>query len=250
MESPTQVGMISAIWRYPVMGLRGEPMESAQVSGSGILGDRSHVLVDADSGRVIDPIVWQYSWGKTDAFPRMLELGAAYVPHPKDSVRITTASGSPVSSSETDVLRSISEHLDRRLRIVPSPEVMADKARRGRAVHVLTTASLAGLREVYPGGDFAVQRFRPNVLVTPSSGLTGFVEDGWLGRGLSMGSDVRLKVDRLNKRCIFTTLGQPDLPEDTRILETIANQNKNVLGVLCSVELSGAIRVGDPVWLL
>jgi uncharacterized protein YcbX len=232
------------------MGLRGEPMESAEVSGSGILGDRSHVLVDADADRVIDPIVWQYNWGKTEALPRMLELGAVYVPGPGGPVKITATGGSPVSSNESDATRTLSEMLGRRLKIVPSPEVMADKARRGRAVHVLTTASLARLQEAYPEGDFAVQRFRPNVLVTPSSGLTGFVEDGWLGRGLSLGRDVRLKVDRLNKRCSFTTLQQPGLPEDRGILETVASQNRNVLGVLCSVELSGAIRVGDPVCVI
>jgi len=38
-------------------------------------------------------------------------------------------------------------------------------------VHVLTTANLDRLRELYPQGRFEVRRFRPNVVVQPTDGL-------------------------------------------------------------------------------
>ena len=37
-------------------------------------------------------------------------------------------------------------------------------------VHLLTTATLARLHQLYPQGRFEVPRFRPNVVVVPASG--------------------------------------------------------------------------------
>src|SRR3984893_12266668 len=49
-------------------------------------------------------------------------------------------------------------------------------------VHILTTATLQRLHELYPEGRFAVPRCRPNVVVSPTDGSSGFVENAWLGR--------------------------------------------------------------------
>src|SRR5207302_1081822 len=54
-------------------------------------------------------------------------------------------------------------------------------------VHLLTTATIDRLRELYPQGRFEVRRFRPNIVVAPTVGARGFVEDGWAGRTLVVG---------------------------------------------------------------
>src|SRR5207248_5083139 len=51
-------------------------------------------------------------------------------------------------------------------------------------VHMLTTATLDQLRELYPKGRFEVRRFRPNIVVEPASGEKGFVENAWVGHAL------------------------------------------------------------------
>ena len=44
-------------------------------------------------------------------------------------------------------------------------------------VHLLTTATLDHLRELYPQGRFEVRRFPPNIVVESASEETGFMEN-------------------------------------------------------------------------
>src|SRR5262245_34864342 len=50
-------------------------------------------------------------------------------------------------------------------------------------VHLLTTATLSRLSELYPDGRFEVRRFRPNIVVEPTGDGRGFVENSWLKAG-------------------------------------------------------------------
>lgn len=59
-------------------------------------------------------------------------------------------------------------------------------------VHVLTTATIDRLRELYPQGRFEVRRFRPNIVVELASGEKDFAEKNWNGRTLAIGDDVLL----------------------------------------------------------
>ena len=52
-------------------------------------------------------------------------------------------------------------------------------------VHLLTTATLDRLRELYPAGRFEARRFRPNIVI--STAEPGFVENDWLGRTVTVG---------------------------------------------------------------
>jgi uncharacterized protein len=112
-------------------------------------------------------------------------------------------------------------------------------------VHVLTRATLECLQELYPQGRFEVSRFRPNIVVKPTDGSKGFVENDWQGQIIAIGEHVRLKVDLNCARCVMTTLAQRDLPKDSGILRTAAQHNKVNVGVYASVLEGGKIRVGD-----
>ena len=80
-------------------------------------------------------------------------------------------------------------------------------------VHILTTATLQRLHELYPESRFAVPRFRPNVVVSPTDGSSGFVENAWLGRIIAIGESVRLKIDLHCALCVMTTLAQEPGPK-------------------------------------
>src|SRR5207249_11558284 len=82
----------------------------------------------------------------------------------------------------------------------------------------LTTATLDRLGELYPRGRFEVRRFRPNIVVQPASGGTGFIENSWVGHTLAIGDEVRLSVTGPCGRCVMTTLPQGDLPRDPEFL--------------------------------
>jgi uncharacterized protein YcbX len=116
-------------------------------------------------------------------------------------------------------------------------------------VHVLTTATLERLRELYPQGRFEVRRFRPNIVVATAEGQEDFVENAWIGRTLALGDAVRLSITGPCPRCVMTTLAQGDLPKDPGILRTAAQHNQVNVGVYASVLQGGTLRRGDPVWL-
>jgi uncharacterized protein YcbX len=116
-------------------------------------------------------------------------------------------------------------------------------------VHLLTTATLDRLRELYPPGRFEVRRFRPNIVVETASGEKDFVEDAWIGQILAIGDTVRLSITGPCGRCVMTTLPQDDLPRDTGILRTAAQHNRANVGVYASVLQGGKVRRGDSVRL-
>ena len=52
--TPTQrvLGSIVSLWRYPVKSMMGEELNAAEVTKSGLLGDRAYALVDSSDGKV------------------------------------------------------------------------------------------------------------------------------------------------------------------------------------------------------
>ena len=114
-------------------------------------------------------------------------------------------------------------------------------------VHLLTTATLDRLGELYPQGRFEVQRFRPNIVVQLVSDEKGFAENVWLGHTLAIGDEVRLSITGSCGRCVMTTLAQGDLSKDPGILRTAAQHNQANVGVYAAVVQGGTIRRSDPV---
>jgi uncharacterized protein YcbX len=96
-----------------------------------------------------------------------------------------------------------------------------------------------------------VRRFRPNIVIESNSGEKDFIENLWVGKTLSIGQQIVLRVTGRCTRCVMTTLPQSDLPNDLGILRTVASYNQATTGVYASVELEhgGSIKRGDPVWV-
>src|SRR5207248_1039139 len=116
-------------------------------------------------------------------------------------------------------------------------------------LHLLTTATLDRLRELYPQGRFEARRFRPNLVVETASEEKGFVENTWIGQTLAVGEEVRLRITGPCPRCVMTTLPQGDLPKDPGILRAAAQHNQTNVGVYADVIATGTVRRGDPIRL-
>ncbi|MDQ3665229.1 MAG: MOSC domain-containing protein [Acidobacteriota bacterium] len=123
-------------------------------------------------------------------------------------------------------------------------------------VHLLTTATLECLRELYPQGRFEARRFRPNIVVKQASEVQDFIENEWVGHTLSIGEEVRLQITDPCPRCVMTTLPQGDLPRDLGILRTAVNNTVHVpfaqkalpsVGVYARVLQGGRIHRGDRI---
>jgi hypothetical protein len=115
-------------------------------------------------------------------------------------------------------------------------------------VHLLTTATLDRLRELYPQGRFEVRRFRPNIVVEVAEGEKDFVENAWIGQTLAIGDTVRLSVTGQCPRCVMTTLPRGDLPKDAGILRTAAQHcgaNVGIYASILSAARSAAVTPSD-----
>lgn len=97
-----------------------------------------------------------------------------------------------------------------------------------------------------------MRRYRPNVVLDGDD--SGFTENGWPGRGITLGDGPELKVSIIVMRCVMTTLAQSDLPADVDTLRTIAKHNRLEIpgmgvwacaGVYADVTAGGSVSVGD-----
>ena len=242
-----KLGRVRDLWRYPVMGLQGERLQTAEIREAGVIGDHRYVFHDSEAGRVIDPVTYAHRWGETLAFPSMLDLRARFAPGDSTLLDIITPDGRVLSSGDPDFQTRIGETVGLPVKLMEFPQVAETRQRAGRALHLITTASLDSMKNLYAEGDFDPRRFRPNIVVSSRPERNGFAEESWVGETIRIGPELVLRVEKTNTRCKVTTMKQDDLPYDGRILETISQKNGNVLGVMCSVVKGGVVAVGDEL---
>lgn len=268
----SNVGRIVSVWRYPVKSMQGEELNASDVTETGLLGDRTYALIDAADGKVVsakNPKKW----------PGLFDYRAAYVEPPRlgapaPPVRITLPDGQIVRSDEPSVDDILSERIGRKVRLGrtapkagileeywPSVEGLAHQEHVSNealpaetffdcaVVHVLTTATLNRLRGLYPEGRFEVRRFRPNFVVEVYASAADFVENGWIGGTLAIGTELQLTVTGPCPRCVMTTLPQSDLTQDLGILRTVAQHNGAHVGIYAAVSRPGRVIRGVGVAL-
>jgi hypothetical protein len=265
----TTLGSVAALWRYPIKSMQGEAPRSVTITDRGLIGDRAYALIDTASGAVVsakNPRKW----------PTMFGFRAGYAEAPRatgplPAVRIAAPDGSQMATDQPGVDHWLSTMLGRAVHLAAAapqgasleccsldpqdaaqttdpysvplpPGTFFDLA----AVHLVTTATLAELRRRNPQSDFAVARFRPNVVVqTPADG--GFPENDWIGKTICLGAQVRLSVIAPCPRCIMTTLPQGDLPKDSGVLRAAVEHNQGNVGIYAIVVQGGETRLGDPL---
>ena len=265
----TEVGSVVSLWQYPVKSMMGEELNATEVTERGLLGDRAYALVDSPDGKVAtakNPRKW----------PRLFDFRATFIEPAQAAakippVRIALPDGTTVTSDQGDLNQILSKALNREVALraarggaVNAEEYWPDMDGLDHRdtvtdftlpegtffdcamVHLLTTATLDRLRELYPQGRFEVRRFRPNIVVQLASDEKGFAENAWVGHTLAIGTAVRLNITGPCGRCVMTTLAQGDLSRDPGILRTAAQHNQVNVGVYAAVARGGSIRRGDP----
>jgi MOSC domain-containing protein len=295
MMMTEEVGTIAALWRFPVKSMLGEELDATEVSSSGLAGDRAYALIDAATGKVVsakNPRLWPNILG---CRARFLEPPHAGEDPPPVRITLPTGSSLTSDEPDADTVLSDFLGRKVRLARTAPPDFTIDQyhpdvdgldpagnrgtmveARIGSAffaeigqpspvlegsffdlfpLSVLSTSTLARLRELAPQSRIDERRFRMNVIVATAG--WGFVENSWLDHRLMVG-DVDIDVMQPDPRCVMTTLAQQDLPRDTNVLRTLSQHNMIVAGsdglspcagVYAIVATPGNIRRGDPVAL-
>lgn len=273
---------VSSLWRYPVKSMAGEQLDAVEATASGLMGDRSYALIDITNGKV-------GSAKSVKKFGELLKWQAQFVEEPKSdgilpSVRITSPDGTRFNSDEPAAASALTAAFGEQVSLRSSaPEglmlelpagtlsgkhtkttevPLAEAAPRGTlfdyaCIHIVTTATLNFLQQAYAEGQFAIQRFRPNIVVDCSE-KTGFVENAWVDRTLAIGPELVLRVSIPCPRCVMAVLPRVNLPHDPKILRAVAQLNMQNLGdignlpcvgVYADVVTPGRIRQGDSVRL-
>lgn len=271
VETAGALGRVVALWRYPVKSMMGEELNAADLTEHGVRGDRAYALIDSETGKVAsakNPRRWPNLFDHRASFVEPPNRNNAFPP-----VRITLPDGSMLTSDLPDINRRLSAELGREVTLTTAapnePELeeywpnidglahndlVTDEAMRhgtffdASVLHILTTATLDRLRELYPQGRFDPRRFRPNIIIDPSP-AEGFAENEWIGTALRIGADVLVQVTGGCARCVMTTLPQADLPKDPGILRAAAQHNDVHVGIYAKVIQGGSVQRGDRVAL-
>ena len=290
------VGSISALWRFPVKSMRGERLDRAEITERGLVGDRAYALIDAETGKVASAKsvkLFPDLLGCEAAYVKPPEPGCELPP-----VRIALPNGTSVMSGSSETDHALSAFFRRNVVLArsapedftidqyhPNVENLDPEGHRNTLVEqklgsaffaqaglaspvpigsffdlfplsLLTTSALSRLSDLQPQSRFDQRRFRMNLIIATTE--AGFVENGWIGRQLTIGDLVRVGVALPDPRCVMTTLGQDDLPNDTNILRTLVRHNQIAVGsagqfpyagAYAVVVRSGTVCQGDPVEL-
>ena len=280
------VGTVRSLSRYPVKSMQGEEPPSVRIEASGIVGDRTHGLIDVETGKVAsakDPRRWA----------SLLHCRAV---QDGDGLALTLPDGSSTSTLDLGFETRLGDALGRPVRLASqagdagydyvwevdgiAPEEVIEGSRTGTTddghpvstmplafmapgtfqdvapITLMTTAALSTMAALYPDGDWSPDRFRSNLLLDVAG--DSVVENGWVGRHLRIGS-TELEVTAPAPRCVMTTLTQPGLERDREILRTVARHNRQefagmgqwaCLGAYASVVTAGEVSVGDEVELV
>jgi uncharacterized protein YcbX len=233
MSSSRVVGRVVALWRYPVKSMAGEALEEAALSWHGLAGDRRWAFVRGGQERSGFP------WLTMRERPSMAHYRPRFAePHQPD--RSPTVVRTPGGADLDVVDPALAAELGDEVRVIKQDRGVFDTF----PISLITTQTIAALG-ARVGADLAVERFRPNLLVSADTGA-GFPEDDWVGAVLGIGEAV-VRIDKRDQRCVMVNIDPTTTERDPAILRAIAAERSACLGVYGSTVRPGRIAVGDDV---
>lgn len=268
---------LTSIHTYPIKSCRRLDHDTATVEPWGLAGDRRWLVVDEDGDCVTQREVAAMARIQPAVRPEggllLRSAGAPElaVPQPAGTpveVRVhrTAVTATPAGEAADAWLTGL---LDQKVRLMwlddptrravdPDYSRPEDRVSFADAYPFLltNTASLDALngwleQADSPEGPLPMNRFRPNVVVT---GAEPWVEDGWLGRRLRIGT-VTFRVVKACDRCVMTTTDQATGERGKEPLRTLGKYRNVDQQLLFGVNLIpdppyGGIATGDPVALV
>lgn len=270
---------LSALHFYPVKGLRGCRVDTAEVDELGLVGDRRFMVVD-ETGRFLSQrtlprmALVQTQLTTDDLIMRTPDGGELRVPRRAQSdtepraVSIWKSDGLLAEDCGEDAAAWLGGVLGRACRLVRIGErflrpILKPAAGPGDRVHfadavpflVISEASLAGLNDrlVAQGEEpVPMDRFRPNLVI---AGAPAHAEDQW--PRFRIGA-IAFRAAGPCGRCMVPTIDQETGTrgvEPMRTLGTYRRDPRDATNIIYGQNLihetkHGTLRVGDPVTLV
>jgi uncharacterized protein len=257
------VGKIDSLWRYPVKSMRGEELDEAFASFSGVYGDRLFAFESSAS-----PKGFPYLTAREQQ--RLLQY-RPHFRHPDKAARpvnLTEAESmgaNPVWADPAELMVDVETPNERTLAIDDPALIDLLRADIDQKHQLTLMRSERAMTDCRPVSIFSLQsarqlgeetgtpidkrRFRANVYVDLTS-AQGFAENEFVGKSLRIGPKVVVTVLERDARCVMITL-DPDTGEKTpAILKKVAQAHDGMAGVYGAVMVEGMLHKGDSVELL
>ncbi|MFM9371627.1 MOSC domain-containing protein [Streptomyces sp. Da 82-17] len=231
----TVLATVVGLSRFPVKSMRGEDRDRLDLDARGAVGDRLWALRHADGklGSGKNSRRFRKSAWLIDCSAAYDDAAGTLTVQLPDGARV--APGDPrlaeLCGPDAELVREAED---------AQPPSYQDQA----PLSLVSTASLRALGELLGDGAPAdVRRFRKNIVVE-AEGSEPWAEEGWIGRELRVGG-ARLRITERVPRCVMTTLPQPGLPADNRVLKTLSDTRDMCFGVYAEVVTPGPVALGD-----
>lgn len=258
-----QLGVLEAIYRYPVKSMAGEEVSESFVGYGGLMGDRAFAFVRRKgikgfpwhTGREQEDMVLfrpRFRDSAAMALPADIQASfamapganAVFPPEPAFEVDVTTPAGDvyPIRSAE------LTADLEQR----NGEPVTLSFSQRGhydcRPISIFGNATANGLGEEL-GMPMDRRRFRANFYVDWRE-PEPYREDSLVGRTLQIGDRLRISVLELDPRCKMITIDPGTAETDKKILHHVIAEHEGAAGVYAAVLMEGIVRKGDAINLV
>ena len=210
--------LVQEIWRYPVKSMAGEKLDAADLTASGVAGDRM-VQVRNPAGQVMTartkPLLLRHR-ATLGADNQVLVDGRPWTA--EDVARdVEAAAGAGA--------RLVRYESNDRFDILP--------------LLIATDGMLAAV-------GYDLRRFRPTLVI---GGVPGLSERQWEGAQLQIGSVV-IGMEDLRTRCVMTTFDPDSGKQDLGVLRRVRREFNGRLGLNSFVITPGRVTLGDTVELI
>ncbi len=276
---PEILATVSGLFRYPVKSLRGEMLGAADVSVSGMAGDRVWAFRDVERNQITS----------AKRSPLLLQISAKL--HKDGQANLLLPSGETVRTDAPDCADIVSNFIGRpqvlfglrpatdtahfaRAPIAPEKfetyvremagleagETLPDYSKfppdvlmnatvpgtyfDGATIHIILASELRQLQDGLPGAMVDATRFRPNIVLNDLA--APLASDDLIGATLQIGSAI-VRIDYMTPRCSMTTHEQGQLARAPQIMRRLVRDWKHNFGVYGAVAREGQIRIGDQV---
>ena len=259
------IGKVDSLWRYPIKSMRGEELNEAFVGFSGVYGDRLFAFRSSASPKGFPYLTAREQRKLLRYRPRFRYPDKAARPINLAEAESIAPGLNPVSADTLDLVVDVEAPTGETLAIddpalIPmlrdgvsgAPDLTLVRSDRAltdcRPVSLLSVQSARQLGEEM-GSLVDQRRFRANIYLDLNA-ASGFVEDGFVGRSVRIGSKAVISILERDPRCAIITL-DPDTGESIpAFLRQVAQAHKGTAGVYGAVLVEGTLRKGDAVELL
>jgi uncharacterized protein YcbX len=259
----TIVGKVESLWRYPVKSMRGEELDEAFVSYSGIYGDRVFAFRSSANHKGFPYFTAREQRRLLQYRPRFRYPDKAARPinlteaESRDAnplladlaelvVDVETPDGQKLAIDDPALIEMLRAGIDQKhqVSLMQSQRAMTD-------CRPVSLFSLQSAQQLAAETAMLVdkRRFRANVYIDLTSS-NGFAENELVGCSLKIGPKVIVRVLERDPRCVIITLDPDTTEQAPAILKKVAQAHDGMAGVYGAVLVEGMMHKGDPVELL